>query len=101
MQVIQPTIHKNTSCVNFAAHNKKIKAADDVCRMVMREFPVYSNTRFENYHRKRNEALYQLYGYSGSLIGEIRGYSSQASNPLEYYLRRLYAIKKFKAGNCS
>ena len=101
MQIIQPTIHNNASCVNFAAHNKKIKVADDVCRMVMREFPVYSNTKFENYYRKRNETLYQLYGYSGSLIGEIRGYSSQASNPLEYYLRKLSAIKKFKAGNCS
>ena len=87
--------------VSFSSHSKRFKAVDDFARFVGREFPVCSNTRLERYKAINNTVLYKVYRYAADLIGEIRGFSSQAKSPVEYISRRISSVKKLKVGNCS
>ena len=105
MQIYQPSRYNpqyqsQTANLNFCSNKNKVKAADDICRMVMREFPVYSNTRLERFTRSDSSLLYKLYSYTDSLISEIRGFCKQAKSPLDHYLRELDSVKKYRMGNC-
>lgn len=105
MQINQPNGYTRYSALPanpvFCSQKNKIKAADNFCRLAMREFPIYSNTRLEHYSSGIPATLYKLYCYSDSLISEIRGFCSQAKTPVEYYLRRLQTIRNLRVGNCS
>ncbi|MCR5265330.1 MAG: hypothetical protein K6E29_01895 [Cyanobacteria bacterium RUI128] len=88
--------------VSFCSQKHDIRKADDICRLVLRELPVYSNTRLEraNCSAKYRNVLFTLYRYSESLVSEIRGFCSQAKSPIDFYLRKLSAVKSTKVGNC-
>lgn len=95
-----PQYQRQQSNPNFTS-KKDIKAADDICRMVMREFPVYSSSRMTRLPHKRSESLYKIYSFADALVSEIRGFCSFAKSPADFYLRKLGAIKQYRAGNCA
>ena len=85
---------------SFTSKKSLLKELDNLNRLTMREFPVYSNTKIERYNIKGKLAD-KLYKYSAGLVDEIRGFSSHDKNRAKRVFRSLDAVKRLKVGNCS
>ena len=91
---IQPT-------VNFCSRNREIKMADGICRRVMREFPVYSNTKIERNNISQHSSIhYKLSSYAGNMVSEMRGYLSQQASKTIAKIKQVGLIKQIKVANC-
>lgn len=85
----------------FKSKNASIRTADEICRRVNKEFPVYSNTflqRFKTIHKTHNNK--KIYDTVSDLVVNLREYYHNSSTPMNYIIKLLNGMKKSRVGNC-
>lgn len=101
------TQYNNNQSPQFMSRNAEIRKLDKICRNVIKEFPVYSNTKMmesSSMTKKKvscNDKRWKLFAYTDNVISEVRGFCALATSPLEYTIKLLKSVKNLKMGNCS
>lgn len=99
----QPSgINKNNT-PNFSARNKMLRDIDDICRGVIQEFPVVSNTKLKGYSSiKTNSKLAKFYDYAKEVVCKYREYYDRNTfNIRKKLLKEISGMKELKVGNCA
>lgn len=88
---------------NFTSRSKLIKNADDICRLVIKEFPnTYSNTKLYNYHSiEKSPRLKNYRYYVSSLVDNARKYYNEPESISLKFAREIAVLKKQQIGNCA
>ncbi len=91
----------NTPSPSFTARNISIRKADEICRRVHQEFPVYSNTKLERFNNAdKKHDCFNFINYVSSQIRELRNYYSISNEPSVNVFKMLPGLKKTRVGNC-
>lgn len=95
------TINQSHSTPYFKSRNISIRKADEICRRVHQEFPVYSNTALERFNNSdSNNDCFNFISYVSSQISELRNYYSISNEPSVNVFKMLPGLKKTRVGNC-
>ena len=95
------TINQSHSTPYFRSRNISIRKADEICRRVHKEFPVYSNTALETFNNaERKPDCFNFISYVSSQISELRNYYSISNEPSVNVFKMLPGLKKTRVGNC-
>lgn len=99
--IISKNISETQLNPSFTSRSKAIKQADDICRRVMREFPlVYSETRLNKFNSAdKTKSVSRVHDYCADLVENLRNYYT-TEDSYESYMREVMGVKKHKAGNC-
>lgn len=96
------SIYINHSNQSFTSLNREIRFADDIARVVNKNYPRISSTRIEGLDH--SEKFAQLIENSDSKMDYIRLITNinlkQTKNPIEKIKIILNSIKTYKFGNC-
>lgn len=86
---------------SFGSKSATLRPVDDVCRAVMREFPVMSDSKllgFDSLEKKQDFKNYRRF-VSKSLY-KVREFIDSAPNSKTNFMTELNTMKKVKFGNC-
>lgn len=96
--------HSAKETPNFGARNPEIRRADDICRKVMAEFPLRSNTKISRKYFYRTECTHivsKFILYYGDMINTIRASMTNLERKHGRDLaKELKMLKAFGCGNC-
>ncbi len=83
----------------FQGRNHSLKNLDDVCRRVIQEFPVVSNTKLHGYNKVSKYKQYLF--YTCDVMSDYRKYYKKSSNPKKMMYKELAGMKQLRIGNCA
>ncbi len=88
--------------ISFTSKSDVLRPIDDIGRLVIREFPLISESKlvgFNSLQKKQNFKNYRKYVCKG--ISTLRTHTDSIIDNSKYLLSELDAMKRFKLGNCS
>lgn len=88
----------NITPISFQSRNASVRKADNVCRNIRKEFPVYSNTAMDRFVTiNKTPASRKIYSAVSDLIEKLRNYYNDDEVSI---IKMLAGMKKAKVGNC-
>ena len=87
--------------IPYTSRNKEIKEIDKVCRVVINEFPVLSNSKFNStISVSKSPRVKNYVDYLSNLIYKTRIHAYIGRTPQDKLFREIANMKNYKAGNC-
>ncbi len=94
-------IPKEKKDITFGNKSVDLKRADDICRRVRLEFPLYSTSKIKLYKNiDKNEKTKNFQHFISQFMEEFRAYYIEGTPPKIQYYKEILGLKKNKIGNC-
>ena len=85
--------------VSFSSKDIKLRQADDICRSLMNEFPLYLSSKLRGFSCIDEQS--NLLKFSDRLVGKVRDYYYHESSINRQFYKEFDVMKRYKVGNCA